>query len=245
MKDNFSTHSDQYRQFRPTYPQDLFDFIYQHCLAFEQAWDCGTGNGQAALELAKRFKKVQASDISAAQLAQAPVHERIVYSQQAAEKTDFPAQSFDLICVAQAIHWFDFERFYAEAKRVLQPGGVLAAIGYGLTSSIPALDAVILHYYQNILGPFWDAERKQVEQAYQGIPFPFEEIKTLGFSSEFVWRFEHLLGYLQTWSAAKHYQQQKGHNPLDLVSEDLKLAWGEEEKLVFRFPIFLRLGSCL
>jgi SAM-dependent methyltransferase len=242
MKDNFSTQSDQYRQFRPSYPADLFDFVYQHCPAFEQAWDCGTGNGQAALELAKRFQKVQASDISSAQLAQAPVHERIVYRQQAAEKTDFPDQSFDLICVAQAIHWFDFEAFYAEVRRTLQPGGLLAAIGYGLSSSTIALDEVILHFYQNTVGPFWDLERKHVEQAYQSIPFPFEEIECPCFSSDFEWTFAHLIGYLQTWSATKHFQKQKGHNPLDLVLEDLKLAWGEEEKQVFRFPIFLRLG---
>jgi ubiquinone/menaquinone biosynthesis C-methylase UbiE len=156
MKDNFSDKSNLYHQFRPSYPTDLLDWIYQQVAGFESAWDCGTGNGQIASELATKFKNVFATDISEQQLSNAPFLSNITYSKQAAEQTNFANDLFDLITVGQAIHWFEFEKFFAEVKRTAKPKAILAVIGYGKFNSDPTIDAIINKLYSEIVGGYWD-----------------------------------------------------------------------------------------
>lgn len=177
MKDNFSAQASAYARFRPTYPPELIAELVALAPARQAAWDCATGNGQVAYALAEYFEEVLATDISAKQLAQARQHPRIQYQLEPAEKCSAPDQSFDLIVVAQAIHWFDFEGFYAEVRRVLRPGGVLALVGYGVFSTEnAALNAVIDHFYREITGPYWDPERRHIDEEYRTILFPFEQI---------------------------------------------------------------------
>jgi len=241
MKDNFSTQSSFYAKYRPAYPKKLYEFLKKNLHKTEKAWDCGTGNGQVAVELAKFFKEVQASDISKQQLENAEKRPNINYSSQPAEKTDFPDNYFNLITVAQAIHWFNFEAFYMEAKRVLKPNGTIVIIGYSLFKSNPETDKIIKDFYENLIGPFWDEERKYLEEHYQTIPFPFSEMETPKFEQEYVWTFNQLIGYLKTWSAVKHYENAKGENPVDLIKDDLQKAFGNQNKVVF--PILIRMGE--
>ena len=241
MKDNFSSKSSSYAKYRPTYPQELYQFLKEKLDKTEKAWDCGTGNGQVAGALAKFFKEVQATDISQQQLDNAIIQHNIHYSVQAAEKTNFPDNSFDLITVAQAIHWFNFEAFYKEVARVLKPDGIIAVIGYSLFKSNPETDEVILKFYHDIVGPFWDEERKYLDEKYKTIPFPFKELESPVFEQEYEWTFNHLMGYLKTWSAVKHYEKANGENPVALIEEELKATFGAENKVVF--PILFRLGK--
>lgn len=241
MKDNFSSHSSSYARFRPTYPQEVYKFLKLKLENTDRAWDCGTGNGQVAGELSKFFNEVQATDISKQQLENAIKQTNIKYSVQPAEKTDFPDNYFDLITVAQAIHWFDFEVFYKEAKRVLKSNGIIAVIGYSLFRSNPETDEVILRFYNHIIGPYWDEERRYLDEKYKTIPFPFQEIKTPEFDQEYEWKINHLIGYLKTWSAVKHYEKAHDQNPVDLIEKELKTAFGAKNKVVF--PILFRLGA--
>jgi ubiquinone/menaquinone biosynthesis C-methylase UbiE len=243
MKDNFSTQSDKYRKFRPGYPAELFEFLLSITRQKEVAWDCGTGNGQVAMELAKYFKKVYATDISESQLKAAVKASNIFYEVAPAEKTSFPPDFFNLITVAQAIHWFNFDLFYKEVKRTIKPDGILAVIGYGLFKSENKLDLVMETFYNQVIGPYWDKERRYIDENYETIPFPFEEIRAPKFENIFKWRFEQLIGFLETWSAVKHYIEKNGNNPLDLVYTDLKNAWGAGELKEIRFPILLRVGT--
>lgn len=242
MKDNFSNHAGLYASFRPEYPAGLYDYILSIVPERDAAWDCGTGNGQVAAALAPFFATVYASDISAAQLQHARQRDNIMYSKQAAEHTDFPAACFDLIVVAQAIHWFDFEQFYAEAGRVLKPGAVLVVTGYGLLQVDPATDALLQHFYTDIVGPYWDPERRYIDEAYKTIPFPLDELQAPGLVHALVWTREQLQGYLNTWSAVQHYIKDKGHNPVTLISGELDTLWphGVEKRVCF--PILLRAG---
>ncbi|MGW1456306.1 class I SAM-dependent methyltransferase [Salegentibacter agarivorans] len=241
MKDNFSTQSSSYARYRPAYPQELYKFLKEKLTITETAWDCGTGNGQVAGELANFFQKVEATDISKQQLENAVKKPNIQYSVKRAEETNFPDNSFDLITVAQAVHWFNFKTFYNEVERVLKPNGIIAIIGYSLFKSNLETDKLIHKFYKDIIGPFWDEERRYLDEKYQTIPFPFQEIETPAFQQEYQWSFDHLIGYLETWSAVKHYEKEKGENPVNLIKNELKTAFGNENKIVF--PILLRLGK--
>jgi ubiquinone/menaquinone biosynthesis C-methylase UbiE len=243
MKDNFSTQAEQYAKFRPTYPDDLYQFLLSLVETKNVAWDCGTGNGQVAKELSKYFKKVYATDISEEQIKNAVRRDNIFYKVEAAEKTSFPEKSFDLITVAQAIHWFDFGLFYKEAERTIKPGGILAVIGYGLLGTDENVDKIINRFYYEIIGPYWDKERKYVDENYRTIPFPFKEIETPQLYNIYEWTLEQLVGYLDTWSAVQHYIKVNKQDPVKLVYKDLKDAWMTRSTKTVRFPILLRIGK--
>ena len=110
-KDLFSAQSKEYASSRPTYPRALFEFIVGLVDEKNLAWDCATGNGQAALVLTDYFKQVIASDISARQLENARQESNIKYQIFRAEDTPLKDNSVDLITIAQALHWFDLDRF--------------------------------------------------------------------------------------------------------------------------------------
>lgn len=242
MKDNFSNQASQYSKFRPHYPQELIDHVVAFVKNKDTALDVATGNGQVAIALSKYFHTVYATDISENQLLHAPKIINVVYKNQSAEATDFHDRQFDLITVAQAVHWFDFNKFYAEVYRILKPKGVIAILGYGLFSTNPHSDKILLDFYRNIVGPFWDAERKYLDEDYKTIPFPFEELETESFSNEFTWSFNQLIGYLETWSAVEHYKAHHNQNPIDLIREELEASWESNDKKV-TFPMLLRVGK--
>ncbi|GAA4312404.1 class I SAM-dependent methyltransferase [Nibribacter koreensis] len=241
-KDNFSRQASLYKKFRPTYPQSLYNFLLSLVPTRECAWDCGTGNGQVAVELAKHFTHIKATDISEKQLQQAPALVNIEYRLLPAEKTNFADNSFDLITVGQAAHWFNFEPFYGEVKRVGKANAILAIWGYGLLSITPAIDAIIRHFYTQVIGPYWDAERKHIDAAYATLPFPLEELPSFTGAIEQTWTVADLEGYLNTWSSVQAFIQKHGENPVDACMVEIRKVWKEEEELLVRFPVFSRIG---
>lgn len=242
MKDNFSGHAADYARYRPAYPQELMAHLAGIAPAQQLAWDCATGNGQVAGMLATYFEQVTATDISENQLKNAVQLPNISYKVEQAENSSLPDQSVDLIVVAQAVHWFDFERFYQEVRRVLKPNGIIAIIGYGLLKTHPSLDQVIGHFYSKVLDGSWDPERNYLDEGYRTIPFPFQEVEVPPFSSSYTWTPDDLIGYLNTWSAVKHYEKQQGHNPVQLVEQQLREAFDGETATV-NFDILTRIGK--
>ena len=240
MKDLFSSNSLRYKQARPTYSTQIVKEILKHVPERTFAWDCGAGSGQFTQLLAPYFKRVLATDISEAQLQQAPYFENVSYQVQAAEQTTLPDQSIDLVTVAQAIHWFDFDVFYKEVKRVLKPQGVFAAIGYGLIEvQNAAINGLVQQLYFETLKGYWDSERRYIDELYQTIPFPFQEKTVPALHLHYQWTGQQLLSYLKTWSALKHYQQHNSNDPLQPISEALQAA---PEHLDVTFPVILRVG---
>ena len=242
MKDNFSGDSDKYARYRPSYPSEFYDYLKTLITRNENAWDCATGNGQVAERIAPFFKNVFATDISRQQLDNAVMLPNIHYSIQPAERTDFENNFFDLIMVAQAVHWFDFRKFYFEVERTARNNSLLAIIGYSKVRINPAVDTVIEKLYTNIVGDYWDKERKYVEENYSTIPFPFEELTAPPLESSYEWTLEHLLGYLGTWSAVKHYVRQNNRDPVDSIQHELEDAWGKEDARTVHFPLLTRIG---
>lgn len=243
MKDNFSKQSADYSKYRPTYPADLFDFLNTLVSSKETAWDCGTGNGQVAAMLTSLFDKVCATDISENQIAHAVKKDNIIYKVERAEYTSFADEQFDLVTVAQAIHWFDFDAFYSEVKSTLKHNGIIAVIGYSLPLIDKKVNEVLNEFYHNVVGQYWDNERRYVDEEYKTIPFPFNEIETPPFSTQYDWNLDHFTGYLNTWSAVQHYKDKNNLNPVNLIVDDLKKIWKADEIKVVNFPVLLRVGK--
>jgi ubiquinone/menaquinone biosynthesis C-methylase UbiE len=208
----------------------------------QNAWDCGTGNGQVAKVLAKHFDNVFATDISAAQLDQAERAANIHYSVTPAEKTSFDNKTFDLITVAQALHWFNLPEFYSEVQRVGKPGATIAVWGYSFITISPEVDPIILDFYQNIVGPYWDSARKLVEEEYASVPFPFHDVTKKKFAIQTNWSLPELSGYLESWSATQKYIKAHQHNPVPLLTKAIAAVWKEEIKPI-SFPVFVLKGN--
>jgi ubiquinone/menaquinone biosynthesis C-methylase UbiE len=242
FKDHFSKRADDYAKYRPRYPRELFEYLGSIAPSLHLAWDCGTGNGQAAVGLASVFDRVIATDASEKQIANAQPHERVEYRVATAEDSGLESAAVDLVTVTQALHWFELDRFYAEAKRVLTPNGVLAASAYLFAQIEPAIDAVLSRYYHDVVGPFWARERKLVEN-FTEIPFPFHEIDSPKFEMTAQWDLHALVGYLRTWSASQKFLDTTGTDPVEHVIDNLRAAWRDPDqtrKIIW--PLVLRIG---
>lgn len=256
FQDLFSRQAADYAQFRPRYPSALFAHLAALSPDRRLAWDVGTGNGQAAVGLAAHFERVIATDGSREQIAQAEAHVRVAYHVSLAHVAG-PAEglhenSADLVTVAQALHWFANEPFFANVRRVLRPGGVIAAWCYGLHRIAPEIDAVTERLYREITGPYWPADRKWVDEQYTTIPFPFEEIGVAmasarvpshSFECREDWTLGQYVGYLRSWSAVQRFRDARGFDPLDEIAEELLAVWGDgHQRRAVCWPIHIRLG---
>ena len=246
MLDLFSGHADLYAQYRIDYPTELFDFVLTHVKTFDAAWDCATGNGQVADVLADHFARVEATDISQQQLNKAVAKPNITYRVSPAETTPFSDQTFDLITVGQAVHWFNVEAFHQEVRRVAKPGAIIAEWGYGLNYVNETIDPIVLDFYRNRIGPYWDPQRRHIDDRYAKLPFDFSDVQTAEFIVYRYWSLERYLNYFRTWSSVQKYlklqeEDEIKHDPVQELGERLRPRWGEGEHEV-HFPVFLRMG---
>ncbi|OGT46401.1 MAG: hypothetical protein A3E83_06370 [Gammaproteobacteria bacterium RIFCSPHIGHO2_12_FULL_41_20] len=241
---HFASQSANYLHFRPTYPQALFSYLVSLIKTHDTAWDCATGNGQAAVALSHYFKQVIATDINPAQLTVAPKKNNIHYYAWPAEKTQIAAHTINLITIAQALHWLNFKRFYNEVKRVAAPNSIIAAWCYSLCTINPTIDIYIKKLYFQILGEtYLPKEVKHIYNQYTSIPFPFTKQLTPQFFIEKEINLSQFIGYLQTWSAIKEYQMRLQKNPIDLILNDLTKAWGDaNQSHRITWPIHLLVG---
>lgn len=242
--DHFSESAARYASYRPTYPAELFQWLSDQSETRERAWDCGTGNGQAAVALATHFQEVVATDPSYAQLAHAARASRIQYAAMTAEDSALASRSVQLVTVAQALHWFQLPRFYTEVRRVLTPGGLLAVWTYGLLSISPQIDSSIRTFYKETLRGYWPPERALVDAGYASIPFPFAERSTPTFRMSRSWTLEQLAGYMDTWSAVSEYRRVNGVSPVGRFVAATEPVWGDvATSREVTWPLELKVGS--
>jgi SAM-dependent methyltransferase len=233
FRDHFSGHANAYREARPLYPPALFDWLARTAPMRTLAWDAGCGNGQASVALAAHFARVFATDPSTNQIANAEARQNVEYRVEPAEQCSLAPASADLVTVAQALHWFDFARFFAEVARVLKPGGLFAAWSYADCQVTPAIDALKNRVYVDLTGPYWPPERAYVDAGYRTIPIPlgnhapFEEVAAPAFEMRVDWDAAQFLAYLRSWSATQRYMKAIGSDPVATIEDEIRGAWGD------------------
>lgn len=242
FKDLFSSQSNDYARFRPRYPKSLFEYLASLTPEKKKVWDCGTGNGQAAIELAQFFESVIATDPSEKQITQATAHPKITYQLAPAERAPLADQSVDLITVAQAFHWFKPDLFFQEVRRVLKPEGALAIWCYSLCKVDNVIDQAVHELYEGVLGSYWEPERRLVEEGYKNCSFPFQELKPPFIEMTALWIVDQMLGYFGTWSALQSYIKKNGKNPLEEHAPKIRKAWGSQNQKLAKFGFHLRVG---
>jgi Methylase involved in ubiquinone/menaquinone biosynthesis len=227
--DYFSDHSRLYASARPSYPEELFRFVASIAPARERAWDCATGNGQAAIGLARYFADVEATDASEDQIANSVARPNITYAVCSAEESGFPSRYFDAVCVASAIHWFDHERFYPEVKRVLRSGGVIAAWGYDHLRVSPEFDAEFERSVERFIAPYWPPRKKLLHDGYRDVPFPFDRIEPPPIGMHSDWSFHQLMAFVRSWSGVQRRIVAEGDQFFTAATGTLKSRWGDPD----------------
>jgi len=240
--DHFSRIAAEYSAYRPRYPAGLFAALAAAAHGRGLAWDCATGTGQAAAGLAAHFDRVIASDASFSQVRKATRVGPIAYVAADAGAAPVRSGSADLVTVAQALHWLDLDRFYAEARKVLAPGGLVAVWTYGRHRvDYGPIDALVDRFYHDVVGPYWPPERRWVEVGYRGLPFPFREESIAVPPMVEEWTLRQVLGYLSTWSAVVRCTEATGANPVHALGEQLASLW-EDGRRRIEWTLTLRAG---
>jgi SAM-dependent methyltransferase len=242
FKDHFSRQSAAYSRHRPGYPAELIEWVAAQAPDRTLAVDCATGNGQAAVALAEHFARVVAVDGSLSQLSRAVTCPRVAYVAATAERLPLGERSVSLVAAAQAAHWFDFERFHAECRRVLVPGGAVALWTYEKFRVDAGVDALIDHFYSEVVGRDWPPERRYVEEGYRTLPFPWREVDSPAFALETDWDLEQVIGYLGSWSSVQRHRDRVGRDPLPPLRDRLREIWPGHERRRLRWPIHVRVG---
>jgi SAM-dependent methyltransferase len=239
----YTNQAREYAEHRPTYPEELYNFLAEHAPRNSRVLDCCTGSGQAALELAKRFPSVTAIDINEEQINNAARHDNIEYRVASAEQSGMDANSIDLLTVATGIHWLDLEEFYSEADRILTPQGIIAIWGYGATSITPEIDAVLDQFTGVTLKDYWDDVLWFAWNNYKGLAFPFTTIGDPGFRITKELTLDALRNYLFTWTTYQRYITERGIDPYEEIRSDLEAAWGDpNQKRTVTWTITMKLG---
>ena len=239
FRDHFSGHAEDYARWRPSYPEELYAWLAT-LTATGRVWDCATGNGQAAVALARRFERVVATDASLDQLARTEARGagsgskgprgRVSYLCAEATRSGLAAGSVDLVTVAQALHWFDLEPFHAEVRRVVRPGGAIAAWTYDLLRVGPEIDRAVSRFHDVTVGEDWPDERRHVDGRYAEIELDFEPIAPPPFRMRREWDLPQLLAYVGTWSAVRRFESRSGRDPLPELAAALEPVWGPPER---------------
>jgi SAM-dependent methyltransferase len=241
---DYSPYAGQYAQSRPRYPEELFVFLASLVKRHRLAWDCATGNGQAALGLVGYFNKIVATDISDQQISQALVHPQIEYRVAGSEQSGFEDKSVDLVTVASAIHWFDLDSFYLEVKRVVHPGGVLAAWTYHVGHVESPFDKLFHRFYYDALFPYFNPGARLVDDGYQSLILPGKPMPSRDFQVSADWNLNQMLAFIHSWSGTQQYIKERGEDPVALIEKELSRIWGNHTRIhTVRWPLYLKISQ--
>lgn len=238
---DYSRVAEFYSIARPGYPEELFEWLASLVERHEVAWDTATGSGQAAVSLAKHFQRVIATDISEEQIVHARTYPRIEYRAASAEASGLADSSVDLIVSAAALHWFDLERFYAEARRVGRPGSVLAAWTNNVAYVEPPFDKVLGPFYRQVVAPYFAPGARLVDDRYETIALPGTPLEAPSYSVVVCWTSAQILEFIRTWSGVQAYKEQTGRDPVAKLAPAIEELCGSTEAVhELRWPLYLK-----
>jgi SAM-dependent methyltransferase len=245
FEDHFSQQAAQYAAYRPRYPRALFEFVAGLTPRHGAVLDCGTGSGQAAIGLTDYFDRVIATDPSEEQIRHGARHPQIEFRVARAEASGLRNGSVNLVTAAQALHWFDPDAFFAEAKRVLAEDGAIAAWGYGDPClDLAELERKLHEFNRGLLEKYWPAERQILLDGFRDVQFPFAEVATPRIELTTHWNLFELAGYLRTWSATARYVNKHGVDPVTAVEQSLASEWSDPHTTrEVRWPLYIRAGK--
>ncbi len=230
FKDHFSRQAEIYAKARPTYPEDLFEYLAAKAPARQLCWDCATGNGQAATSIARYFEQVIATDGSPQQITNAVKRNNITYRVGTAEQSGLPDSSVDLITVATAAHWFNLDLFYKEAERVAKPNGLLALWTYSEAKISKKIDELMEWFMYDYLHDYWPDGRWYVRNKYETLPFPYTAMQTPDFFCRMNWNRQQWLNYVMSWSAYNNYIAKNPDEPVqEVLLPKLNMLWNYTE----------------
>lgn len=242
--------SPQYAKFRPAYPTPLVTRVLQDVVSVESALaiDVGCGTGQLSVALADRVARVVGVDVSAEQIAAATPRPNVEYRVGSAHELPVDGSALaDVICIAQTMHWLDPTLTFAECRRLLKPGGVVAVIGYSVCALLnnDAADKALKRYHFEVLGPHWHPNRWLLDDRYAFFDLAehgFDHCATVEFDDDRQMTLDEFIGYAST-SSARATMIESGHaDPLDDLRASIVAAIGDAETLTVRFPFFCKLG---
>ena len=243
FEDHFSSNSAIYAKGRPTYPKELFEWLSDNAPDNKLAWDVATGNGQSAIALTDFFDKVIATDASLQQIENAQQHPKIEYKVESAETSSLPDNAVDLVTVAVGVHWFDFEKFYKEVKRVLKPEGIIAVWMYYFPFIDGRTEKIVQQMRLDILKDYWPERYIHILTKYEMLPFPFPRLESPKFTFTTKWQMQDLVNFFHSWSGTQKYIEIKNTDPVELVMDDLQEAWGDPQKVKeIKWDLYLKTG---
>ena len=234
----FNTGSDLYARARPRYPDEFYAWLVTQTGNHTRLWDCACGNGQVSRGMVPWFDEISATDISENQINNAFRHPKITYSLSPSECTFFADGSFDMICVGQAAHWFHLPEFFAEADRVLKPGGILAIFGYGFFRMEDETDGIIMENFLGLVDKYWSEGNRLFMNGFPGIEFPFREVEPPDFPMNQDWSLDELMAFLDTWSAVKRYNEEHRKNIVRDLRALLLPLWKENENRTVKMDMY-------
>ncbi len=173
----FSSKAAQYACYRWDYAPDAIQRIFQVTGIGQQSLvaDIGAGTGILTHHFAGRCRWVYAIEPNAAMrtiLAQTlGAHPGCLISAGRAEATGLPDHSLDLVTVAQALNWFDPLPARSEFRRILKPGGWLAAIRNLGGYDEPLDSALETIYPKETAASAWMIGNSQPVEFYYGSDF--------------------------------------------------------------------------
>ena len=244
--DHFSTISADYATYRPRYPEGLFTALAGAVSRHDTGLGLrhGDGPGRASSSRDGSTASSPATPVPR-RCGKAERREPVTYLAAPAERVPLRSGSADLITVAQALHWIELDQFYAEARRVLAPGGLVAVWTYGRHwvdgGAIDAAGRGISTRTSS--GPYWPPERRWVEAGYAGLPFPFQKVPLMIPPMAEEWTLGQMLGYISTWSAVVRYAQVNGANPVAALAERLGPLWEPDRRRRIEWTLTLLAGD--
>ncbi|MCD9022549.1 class I SAM-dependent methyltransferase [Cohnella silvisoli] len=231
-KERFSSRVDTYIKYRPSYPKEAIDYLFEVVGISSQSevLDIGSGTGifsELLLDRGTRVTAVEPNDAmrEAALLALGNNPKYKVVS-GSAEVTGLPDHSYDYIVCAQAFHWFDQGAAKAEFQRILRPGGKAALIWNSrLTGGSPFLEG-----YEQLLRTlgtdYEKVNHRNISREMLVSFFKADGLHEARFSNQQVFDFDGLSGRLRSSS----YSPEPGHPNFEPMMTALRELFDRHEK---------------